>query len=438
MISTSALLVLLLAAGAHAQLYSFPSTPSVSVSYATALTNLTDTSGDILYNDPRVALPTNCSLPYDIGLTYGSYTSLVVSYVQGCFQLTYNGASPQPVINATATVVLTTPAGSNQTVTGWTTSYQQIYNFPVPAVSPANYPSYAVSNYTSGSIAHVNLTGLTPGATYTYVVGDPTIGQSQPLTFTVPPQTPLANRPFRLAIFADLGMTYNTSTTINNAMLENPDAALLCGDFCYADAWDPGYLAGSGNTSGIHTGTYKYPSSAPISFQPVWDYWGQLMSPLISKIPLLFVHGNHEIEYESTNSSAPGTGTAYTSWTNRYGMADPHAAAGSTSPRWWSANLNLVHVIGLSLYDDYTQGSEQYHWLVRDLTLVNRQVTPWIIVMVHNPIYNTYQDSFRAQECFRQTIEPIWYTYGVDFVYSGHVHTYERCVAASAAQHSTE
>ncbi len=27
--------------------------------------------------------------------------------------------------------------------------------------------------------------------------------------------------------------------------------------------------------------------------------------------------------------------------------------------RRWSANLNLVHVIGLSLYDDYTQGSEQ-------------------------------------------------------------------------------
>jgi hypothetical protein len=37
----------------------------------------------------------------------------------------------------------------------------------------------------------------------------------------------------------------------------------------------------------------------------------------------------------------------------------------------------------------YETGSLQYNWLAADLKAVNRAQTPWIIVNVHTPLYNT-------------------------------------------------
>jgi len=44
-----------------------------------------------------------------------------------------------------------------------------------------------------------------------------------------------------------------------------------------------------------------------------------------------------------------------------------------------------AHVINLSPYVDYTPGSAQWQWLAEDLAGINRSVTPWVIVDIHNP-----------------------------------------------------
>ena len=57
---------------------------------------------------------------------------------------------------------------------------------------------------------------------------------------------------------------------------------------------------------------------------------------------------------------------------------------------------------------------------------VDRSATPWIIVIVHTPLYNNYVSHFKEGDTFRTVYEPIFLQYQVDLVYSGHVHAYER------------
>jgi len=70
--------------------------------------------------------------------------------------------------------------------------------------------------------------------------------------------------------------------------------------------------------------------------------------------------------------------------------------------------------------------SEQYAWLVKDLMRVNRRDTPWIIVGMHAPWYNSNHNHYGEGEKMRQAMEPLLYEHGVDFIISGHVHAYER------------
>ncbi|RRT43804.1 hypothetical protein B296_00056162 [Ensete ventricosum] len=69
---------------------------------------------------------------------------------------------------------------------------------------------------------------------------------------------------------------------------------------------------------------------------------------------------------------------------------------------------------------------EQYQWLERDLEMVDRTVTPWLIATWHPPWYSTYKAHYREAECMRVEMEELLYSYGVDIVFNGHVHAYER------------
>ncbi|KAL6008394.1 Purple acid phosphatase 15 [Asimina triloba] len=69
---------------------------------------------------------------------------------------------------------------------------------------------------------------------------------------------------------------------------------------------------------------------------------------------------------------------------------------------------------------------EQFKWLERDLSSVNRSVTPWLVANWHPPWYNSYRAHYREAECMRVEMEELLYSYGVDIVFNGHVHAYER------------
>lgn len=71
----------------------------------------------------------------------------------------------------------------------------------------------------------------------------------------------------------------------------------------------------------------------------------------------------------------------------------------------------------------------QYQWLLEELPKVNRKETPWLIVLMHSPWYNSNSYHYMEGETMRVMFESWFVQYKVDLVFAGHVHAYERSVS---------
>ncbi|GER50331.1 purple acid phosphatase [Striga asiatica] len=111
-------------------------------------------------------------------------------------------------------------------------------------------------------------------------------------------------------------------------------------------------------------------------------------------------------------------------YTSRYPV--PYKASNSTSPLWYSIKRASAHIIVLSSYSAFGKYTPQYLWLGAEFRKVNRKETPWLIVLVHSPFYNSYQYHYMEGETMRVLFEPWFVKYKVDIVFAGHVHAYER------------
>lgn len=274
------------------------------------------------------------------------------------------------------------------------------------------YPFEGLQNYTSGIIHHVRLIGLKPGTQYFYRCGDPSIpSMSGTHVFRTMPVSGPRSYPKRIAMVGDLGLTYNTTSTVDHMRSNKPDLVVLVGDVTYANL----YLT---NGTGSDCYACSFPKT-PIheTYQPRWDYWGRFMEPMVSEIPIMVVEGNHEIETQVGNKS-------FVSYSSRF--AFPSEESESFSTFYYSFNAGGIHFIMLGAYISYSKSGEQYKWLERDLARVDRTVTPWLVATWHPPWYSTYSAHYREAECMRVEMEELLYSYGVDVVFSGHVHAYER------------
>lgn len=72
----------------------------------------------------------------------------------------------------------------------------------------------------------------------------------------------------------------------------------------------------------------------------------------------------------------------------------------------------------------------QWHWLDEELKRVDREKTPWLIVLMHVPIYNSNEAHFMEGESMRAAFEAWFVEHKVDVIFAGHVHAYERSVLA--------
>ena len=64
-------------------------------------------------------------------------------------------------------------------------------------------------------------------------------------------------------------------------------------------------------------------------------------------------------------------------------------APATTDKPWWSYDVGLVHLVGMSTEHDYLAGGVQWTWLENDLKTVDRTKTPWLLVIIHAPWYNS-------------------------------------------------
>ena len=62
-----------------------------------------------------------------------------------------------------------------------------------------------------------------------------------------------------------------------------------------------------------------------------------------------------------------------------------------------SFNHGLVHTVVLTNYIAFGMDSPMTKWFINDMTVnLNRQKTPWVIVIWHTPIYNSVAGHYKV------------------------------------------
>jgi hypothetical protein len=256
--------------------------------------------------------------------------------------------------------------------------------------------TYTVGGWV-GWLQTVVVSGLQPRSTYTYVVGDSAAGGHwSPTAYTFqngPFLDEAANRPFRFAVIGDMGDTDQSNGTIthllNLVQSDGYDVLLHDGDIAYADG-----------------------------VQLIFDNYGRSKVEKLNAFkPVLYTIGNHEAIFYD--------GLPYRKRFN-------HPTSSSPDPIYWSADIELTHVIGLnseSNVDTAYISDAQIAWLRTDLAAVNRTKTPWIVVLIHRPLYCTSElagtDCGTFARLLRTAVESLFVAYDVDLVIQAHRHNYE-------------
>lgn len=228
-----------------------------------------------------------------------------------------------------------------------------------------------VSDPTVSTRHALTLTGLTPYTLYRYRVESGGFSLSQERTFRTaagPEQTS-----FRFVVFGDTRTQHDVHRRVVQGILaQQPDFVLHTGDLVE-------YGAEKGQ----------------------WDIFFEIEGELMGQSPLFPVLGNHE--------------------GNHRHYFDLFHLPGNE--RWYAFDYGNARFIGLEVdgFADYTPCSEQYLWLQEMLTTNSRK---WLFVYFHIPPYTSTQDSH--EESVRQALTPLFERYGVDMVFSGHKHNYER------------
>ncbi|GAA0155064.1 phosphatase [Lithospermum erythrorhizon] len=253
---------------------------------------------------------------------------------------------------------------------------------------------YKFYNYTSGFIHHCTIRRLKPNTKYHYEVG---IGHTvRSFWFMAPPEVG-PDVPYTFGLIGDLGQSYDSNSTLTHYDL-NPtkgQTVLFVGDLSYAD---------------------QYPNNDNVR----WDTWGRFVERSVAYQPWIWTAGNHELDF------VPELGETkpFKPYSNRYHT--PYKASNSTSPFFYSVKRGPAHIIVLASYSAYGKYTPQYKWLEDELPKVDRTQTPWLIILMHAPWYNSFNYHYMEGETMRVMYEPWFVKYKVDLVFAGHVHAYER------------
>lgn len=145
--------------------------------------------------------------------------------------------------------------------------------------------------------------------------------------------------------------------------------------------------------------------------QSDWDNWLKDAGPILRRVPMLNVNGNHEsnsINYYS-QFAMPG------------------------NEEFYSLDYGPVHIVALNDTPS-PRGSlaAQAQWLDTDLAAAS--AAPWKIVAHHKPPYSSDTNHATDGLAGLAAWGPTWDKYKVDLVLNGHAHDYERTLPMRAGK----
>jgi len=224
--------------------------------------------------------------------------------------------------------------------------------------------------------------------------------------------------PVTFAIIGDLGQFDHSKETLTHIEehREGIDAVILGGDIAYT-GFDP----------------------------RGWDTFFDFLDDysIFGEIPLMIANGNHDIEKVDDSNEIfqayewrfrmpqvkPAVLGLYDGPPGLLNMdAPPYPLPYEWGNAYYSFDYGPAKHIIVSAYSSMEPDSEQYQWLVDTMEAVDRSTTPWVLVTIHVPIYNTFAlhkhdlQIFAAQE----HLEPLLVKYNVNLVFTGHIHAYQR------------
>ena len=231
-----------------------------------------------------------------------------------------------------------------------------------------------VADSSATTLHRLTLSGLAPGVIYAYRATSGPASRAGAFR-TAPP----ADQPFRFVIYGD---------TRTNAQVHRQVAAAITGsgpDIVF----HTGDLVGAGRNYGIWDTEF---------FAPAGD--------LLLGTPVVPVPGNHEYA---------GAGPP---WFFYFFDRPAHES-------WFALTCGNTRFLGLDTNVDYSPGSPQREWLVQEFQSATYRSATWHIAIFHHPPF-TSTTGHSDDTTVRNQLVPLIEQYGMDAVFSGHSHAYER------------
>jgi cysteine-rich repeat protein len=247
----------------------------------------------------------------------------------------------------------------------------------------------------------VTLTGLTPGTLYFYSVGTAAgalAGGDASHFFTTSPDVG-SDVPTRIWVLGDSGKANDGARAVRDAYRTfagagGTDVWLMLGDNAYEDGTDLEFQAA------------------------VFDMYPDFLRQVV----LWPTFGNHD---SNSASSATQSGPYY----DIFSLPRQAEAGGvaSGTEAYYSFDYGRIHFVCLDSDDsDRSPAGPMLSWLAADLAATSQE---WVLAFWHHPAYTRgYYDSdveVRGR-AMRENALPILEAYGVDVVFAGHDHSYQR------------
>jgi predicted phosphodiesterase len=259
------------------------------------------------------------------------------------------------------------------------------------------------------------MTGLIPGQTYMYIVGDAkekvwsapkTIKMPRNRDTTVIIYGDMGHAPADMSLQVDMQIGSTNTTKILANEVKDIDAVIHIGDISYARGY-------------VH----------------LWDEFLYQVEPVASAVPYMTAIGNHEADYPMSTSYwqvQDSGGECGISYDRRFPMIRPEVQF--PDRLWYSFDLGYAHYLIIDTEHNFTTGSPQFQFIEQDLIRANqnRKNVPWIIVLGHRPQYISspkwalITDDQPVAKLMRLHLDPLYLKYRVDVAFWGHHHSYQK------------